>query len=69
MTQPTPVRNQTPAHLGRTLPATAWAATLCPVEDLLVMIAECSLSGSFYESQQKLAERAGISVSGCPRSY
>ena len=31
---------------------------------LLVLIAECSLSGSFYESQERLAERAGISVSG-----
>ena len=31
---------------------------------LLVLIAECSLSGSFYESQERLAERAGISISG-----
>ena len=31
---------------------------------LLVLIAECSLSGSYYESQERLSERAGISVSG-----
>ena len=49
-----------------------WAARypLLPGRDimsrrgLLVLIAECSLSGSYYESQERLAERAGISVSG-----
>ena len=48
-----------------------WAAhyPLLPGRDimsrrgLLVLIAECSLSGSYYESQERLAERAGISTS------
>ena len=35
---------------------------------LLVLIAECSISGSFYESQQKLAERAGMSVRGIQKA-
>ena len=31
---------------------------------LLVLIADTAISGSFYQSQQKLAERAGVSVRG-----
>ena len=50
----------------------AWAAhfPLLPGRDimsrrgLLVLIADTAISGSFYESQQKLAERAGISIWG-----
>ena len=49
-----------------------WAAhyPLLPGRDimsrrgLLVLIAECSLSGSYYESQERLAERAGITSRG-----
>ena len=49
-----------------------WAAhfPLLPGRDimsrrgLLVLIAECSISGSFYESQERLAERAGIGSRG-----
>ena len=35
---------------------------------LLLLIAECSLSGSYYESQERLAERAGVSVRGVQKT-
>ena len=35
---------------------------------LLVLIADTAISGSFYESQRKLAERAGMSVRGVQKT-